>query len=43
MKENLIDMPSAFPQNVTQVLADWSHGEDADLASDGANDDFITK
>lgn len=30
--ENFIDMPSASPKNVTQLLADWSHGEDAALA-----------
>ena len=28
----LIDMPSASPQNVTQLLADWSHGDDAALS-----------
>lgn len=27
-----MDMPSASPQKVTQLLADWSHGEDAALA-----------
>src|SRR5216117_2924763 len=32
MKENLIDMPSVSPQRVTQLLADWSHGDDAALA-----------
>src|SRR2546422_7579100 len=31
MKYRLIDMPSATPQNVTQLLADWSRGEDAAL------------
>src|SRR6266700_8301390 len=25
-------MPSASPQRVTQLLADWSHGEDAALS-----------
>ena len=32
MKENLIDMPSVSPQHVTQLLSDWSHGDDAALA-----------
>src|SRR5437762_10978672 len=32
MKENLIDMPSVSPQHVTQLLADWSHGDDVALA-----------
>src|SRR5206468_4656877 len=32
MKYNLIDMPSVSPQHVTQLLADWSHGDDAALA-----------
>src|SRR5712691_8232943 len=32
MKYPLIDMPSASPQRVTQLLADWSHGEDAALS-----------
>ena len=31
MKYRLIDMPSASLQNVTQLLADWSHGDDAAL------------
>src|SRR5437762_14167127 len=26
-----LDMPSASPRNVTQLLADWSHGDDAAL------------
>jgi RNA polymerase sigma factor (TIGR02999 family) len=31
MKYHLIDMPPASPQNVTQLLADWSRGDDAAL------------
>ena len=31
MKYPLIGMPSASPQNVTQLLSDWSHGDDAAL------------
>src|SRR6266545_2844089 len=27
-----MDMPSVSPQRVTQLLADWSHGDDAALA-----------
>ena len=31
MKYSFIDMASPSPQNVTQLLADWSHGDDAAL------------
>jgi RNA polymerase sigma-70 factor, ECF subfamily len=31
MNYPLIDMSSASPQNVTQLLADWSHGDNAAL------------
>jgi len=31
MKYHLIDMPPASPRNVTQLLTDWSHGDDAAL------------
>jgi RNA polymerase sigma factor (TIGR02999 family) len=31
MKYHLLDMPSASPRNVTKLLADWSHGDDAAL------------
>jgi len=27
-----MDMPSVSPQRVTQLLSDWSHGDDAALA-----------
>ena len=30
--EELMDMPSVSPQHVTQLLSDWSHGDDAALA-----------
>jgi hypothetical protein len=30
--KEVMDKPSASPQNVTQLLADWSHGDDAALA-----------
>src|SRR6266480_7884804 len=30
--EELMDMPSVSPQEVTQLLAHWSHGDDAALA-----------
>ena len=29
--EELMDMPSVSPQHVTQLLSDWSHGDDAAL------------
>jgi hypothetical protein len=31
-QEELMDKPSASPQNVTEFLADWSHGEDTALS-----------
>ena len=31
-EEELMDMPSVSPQRVTELLADWSHGNDAALA-----------
>jgi RNA polymerase sigma factor (TIGR02999 family) len=31
MKYHLLEMPPASPRNVTQLLADWSHGDDAAL------------
>jgi len=31
-EEELMDTPSVSPQEVTQLLADWSHGNDAALA-----------
>jgi RNA polymerase sigma factor (TIGR02999 family) len=31
-KEELMDKPSVSPQEVTHLLADWSHGNDAALA-----------
>ena len=31
MKYHLLDMPPASPRNVTQLLTDWSHGDDAAL------------
>jgi hypothetical protein len=36
-------MPSGSPHKVTQLLADWSHGEDPASASEGVDDDFISK
>jgi hypothetical protein len=42
-QEELMDKPSASPQNVTLLLANWSHGEDHALRSERADDDFITK
>ena len=31
MKYHLLEMPPASPRNVTQLLTDWSHGDDAAL------------
>jgi RNA polymerase sigma-70 factor (ECF subfamily) len=32
LPRGFMDMPSVSPQRVTQLLADWSHGDDAALA-----------
>ena len=32
MRRRAMDMPSVSPQHVTQLLSDWSHGNDAALA-----------
>jgi hypothetical protein len=32
--EELMDMPSVSPHEVTQLMEDWSHGDDAALATD---------